>query len=200
MIYKQTTRRVVSDLFGSEPIAGIKKATQAASGAAGTASGNAGTYGKNAADIGDLLVPTLKNDVNNAPGFTPEQTNDQLVAAQEGAGGTNASIVGEAGLQAARGRNVGSTAGVLDEAARIKSRTNAGAGLEVANQNAMLKQQQRDQALKQLQGLYGTDVTAQTQNEGLVPEDINAWANANKTGWLQNTEGILDTINGLKKV
>lgn len=176
--YKRTTRRVNSDpLFGTEPIAGIKPAKQA-SNAAGTASSNAGGYGTTAAGIGDLLVPTLKGDVNNAPGFSPEDVNNQLVAGEEGAGGTNAAIAGEAGLKAARSRNVGSTAGVLDEAARIKSRTNAGVGLDVANQNAMLKQQQRASALKQLQGLYGTDVSAQTQNEGLVPEDIDAWAKA----------------------
>ena len=199
MTFNHTSRRVDRDpLFGTQPIAGIKKATGAAQSAAGTAAKTGGTYGEEASDIGSTLVPTLKQDVNNAPGFTPEQQNAQLVAGEQGLGGATSSIAGEAGLRAVRSRNVGSTAGVLDEAAREKMRQSSTVGLDVAQKQAELQQAQRAQALKQLQGLFGTDVEAGLKAQSLVPEDINAWANANKTGWLQDTEGVLNTLKGGK--
>lgn len=195
MEFKTTSRRVASDpLFGSWPIAGIKAATGAAQGAAKTAAGTGAKYGSAADTVGSTLVPTLTKDVTNPQGFTPEQTNAMLVKGAEGAGGAASGIAGEAGLRAARSRNTGALSGVLDEAAREKMRTSAGVGLDVATKNAMLQQQQREQALKQLQGLYGTDVEAGLKAQGLVPEDINAWANANKTGWVQNVD---DTIASL---
>jgi hypothetical protein len=200
MRYRTTSRRVKSDpLFGTQPIAGIKKATGAAQSAAGTAAKTGAQYGEQATDIGSTLVPQLKRDVSNAPGFTPEQVNAQLVAGEQGLGGATSGLAGEAGLRAVRSRNVGSTAGTLDELAREKMRTSSGIGLSVANRQAELQQQQREQALKQLQGLYGTDVEAGLKAQGLVPEDINAWANANKTGWLQDVESGIDTGGNLLK-
>src|SRR6516164_3538486 len=79
-------------------------------------------------------------------------------------------------------------------AAREKMRTSAGVGLDVATKDAMLKAQQRAGALKQLEGLYGTDVGAQLKAQSLVPEDIDAWAKANQTGWMQNTAMMIDAL------
>ena len=79
-------------------------------------------------------------------------------------------------------------------------RTSSGIGLDIAQKQADLQQQQRAQALKQLQGLYGTDVEAGLKAQSLVPEDINAWANANKTGWQQNVEDAIKTAQGFGKV
>jgi hypothetical protein len=196
MNFKRTTRRVLEDpLYGTQPIAGIKKATGAAQTAAGTAAKTGADYGGTAADIGGMLVPQLKADVTNAPGLGTGTTNAMLVQGLEGAGGAASGIVGQEGLRAARSRNVGGSAGVLDEAAREKMRTSAGVGLDVATKNAMVQQQQRASALKQLEGLYGTDVGAQLKAQSLVPEDIDAWAKANQTGWVQNVD---QTIAALK--
>jgi hypothetical protein len=117
-----------------------------------------------------------------------------LVQGLGGAGGAASGIAGQAGLAAARTRNVGGQAGILDEAAREKMRTSAGVGLDVATKNAMLQQQQRASALKQLEGLYGTDVGAQLKAQSLVPEDIDAWSKANQTGWMQNTAMMIDAL------
>ena len=75
-------------------------------------------------------------------------------------------------------------------------RTSAGVGLDIATKNAMLQQQQRASALKQLEGLYGTNVGAQLKAQSLVPEDIDAWAKANQTGWLQNVDATIQAISG----
>jgi hypothetical protein len=195
MTFRRTTRRVLDDpLYGTQPIAGIKKATGAAQNAASTAAQTGGQYGAGAQDIGGMLVPTLKADVTNAPGLGETGRNAMLGTGLGAAGGAASGIVGEEGLRAARSRNVGGSAGVLDEAAREKMRTSAGVGLDVATKDAMLKAQQRAGALKQLEGLYGTDVGAQLKAQSLVPEDIDAWAKANQTGWVQNTAMMIDAL------
>jgi hypothetical protein len=48
--------------------------------------------------------------------------------------------------------------------------------------------------LSGLEGLYGEDVNANLKAQSLVPEDINAWGNAGKTGWLQNTLAVINTL------
>jgi hypothetical protein len=193
----KTTRRVRWDpeTGASEPIAGIKAATQAASQAAKTAAQTGAGYGEQAGGIGGMLVPQLEADVRNPQGFSPSQSNAMLVQGLEGAGGAASGIAGEEGLRAARSRNVGGSAGVLDEAAREKTRASAGVGLDVATKNAMLQQQQRANALKQLESLYGTDVGAQLKAQSLVPEDIDAWSKANQTGWMQNTAMMIQALS-----
>lgn len=177
-----------------EPASFIKKATGAAQSAAGTAEQTAGGYAQGAQDIGATLVPQRKADVTNPQGFGTAATNAMLVQGLEGAGGAASGIAGQEGLRAARSRNVGGSAGVLDEAAREKMRTSAGVGLDVATKNAMLQQEQRASALKQLEGMYGTDVGAQLKAQSLVPEDIDAWAKANQTGWVQNVDQTLAAL------
>src|SRR6516164_8327201 len=117
-MYRQTTLRGMRDPeTGSfEPVSSIKKATGAAQNAASTG----------AQDIGGMLVPTLKADVTNAPGLGETGRNAMLGTGLGAAGGAASGIVGEEGLRAARSRNVGGSAGVLDEAAREKMRTSAG--------------------------------------------------------------------------
>src|SRR5215472_10611295 len=192
-----TTRRVISDLYGSQDIAGIGAATGAASNAATTAAQTGAAYGQQAGTLGGMLVPTLQGDVMNAPGFSAAQQNAMLTEGLEGAGGAASGLVGQAALAGARSRNVGAgTTGALDEVAREKMRTSAGVGLDVATKNAMLQQQQRASALKQLEGIYGTQVGAALKAQSLVPEDIDAWAKAKQTGWVQNVTGVLSALQG----
>lgn len=196
MNFKRTTRRVISDpLFGIIEIAGIKKATGAAQSAAGTAAQTGSQYGQQAADVGGFITPTLMGDVRNAPGLGQSTVNAMLEEGLGTAGGAASGIAGQAGLQAARSRNVGAATGALDEAAREKMRTSAGVGLDVATKNAMVQQQQRQSALGQLENLYGTDVGAQLKAQSLVPEDIDAWARANQTGWVQNVDQTIAALN-----
>lgn len=198
--YRRTTRRVIEDpLFGTQPIAGIGAATGMAQSAASTAAQAGGQYGALGTDIGSLLVPQLQADVNNPQGFSPSQTNAMLVQGLGGAGGATSSILGQAGLAGARSRNVGAGTGVMDEAMREKMRTSAGVGLDVATKNAMLQQQQRQSALKQLEGLYGTNVGASLKAQELVPQDIDAWAKANQTGWVQNVDQTIGAVADLGK-
>jgi hypothetical protein len=197
----KTTRRVLYDPMtgGTEPIAGIKKAEKAAQGAAQTATGTAGGYGNAAADIGSSLVPYEKQQLAHPTGINPTDINSMLVAGEQGAGGANAGITGQANLTAARTHNTGALSGVLDQAAREKTKALSSNALNVQNENTRTKLGQQSEAAKALSGLYGTDVGAQLKAEGLVPEDINSWVNAGKSGWLQNTLGTIDTLTGAAK-
>ena len=164
----------------------IKAATKAAQGAATTAGATGADYGQQASGIGGTLTPALTQEATHPTGINPTDLNSMLVAGQQGAGGATAGVAGQAGLTAARTRNSGALSGVLDQAARTKQQANSGAALGVQGLNAQTKLKQQQEGLSGLEGLYGTDVNAGLKAQGLVPEDINSWANANKTGWLQN--------------
>jgi hypothetical protein len=154
--------------------------------AADNANTTAGTFGAGAQGIGGALVPQLQKMAANPQGFTPTQQNNMLVAGEQGAGGANAGITGQAGLQAASTHNSGALSGVLDSAARSKQQTLSQNALGVANQNANLQNQQEQSALKGLEGLYGTDVNADINAQKLVPEDLSAANAASQTGAQQN--------------
>lgn len=163
-----------------------KQAKGMAKNAANTATATAGGYGSAATDISSKLVPTLTQEATNPQGFMPQDLNAMLVKGEEGAGGAAGSLMGEAGLRAVRSRNTGALSGVMGEISRDKTRALGQNALGVQTMNAEEKQRQRSEGLHGLEGVYGTDVGAQLKAEGLVPEDINAMLNANKTGWGKN--------------
>lgn len=151
-----------------------------------TAASTASGLGSQATNISGSLVPQLQKQATNPTGYTPTQQNNMLVAGEQGAGGANAGITGQAGLQASRTHNSGALSGVLDSAARSKQQTLSQNALGVQNKQADLQNQQQQSALKQLGGLYGEDVNADINAQKLVPEDINAANAASQTGAQQN--------------
>ena len=164
-----------------------------------TAGLNAAGYGAQASAIGAPLTKTLQSDVNNPIGFTPTETNNMLVAGEQGAGGAAGGIAGAAGLNAMRTRNSGALSGVLDQNARIKQQQLSQNALGVQNESAKLAQAKRASALGGLQGLYGTDVGAQMKSMGIQNEDINSQIEAGKSGWLQNVEGVGNMLGNMAK-
>jgi hypothetical protein len=161
-----------------------------------TAASTAAGYSNSANQIGSSLIPGLEREANTPEGFTPEEMNNMLVAGEQGAGGTESSVVGQAGLNVARTRNSAGMSNVLDEAARDKMRTNSGNALEVQNESAKLGQEKQMSAQKQLQGLYGTDVSANLEAQGLIPKDVAAEAQAGQSGWFQNMTQLLSSLQG----
>ena len=77
------------------------------------------------------------------------------------------------------------------------SAANASEKIAAANEQAKLGQQQ--QGAEGLGGMYKTDTSGMLSAMGQVAPDVNAETNANKTGWLQNTLAILNTIAGAGK-
>ena len=163
---------------------------------AGTAGDVATGYGSTAAGIGSSIIPGLEREAQNPQGFTPVQKNNMLVASQEGVGGASSGITGQANLAAARTRNAGGFARALDEAARQKGRQLSTNALGVQNEDARVALQRQQDAQHQLAGLYGVNTSDQLHAMGLQNEDLNTALKAGQEGWLQQGEGLLNTLSG----
>lgn len=174
----------------------MRDAANAAQNAASTAATTAGGYGAQAGGIGANLVPFLTRQMTNPQGYSQGDIGARLTSAMAGAGGATAGLTGAAGKMASTTRNLMGFSAALDSAARQRDKSVAGVGEKIAADNADVKLKQQQEAANSLSGLYGTDVRAQTENAGQVAPDINSEVNANKTGWLQNLEGIMNTISG----
>jgi hypothetical protein len=193
----RTSRRVLRDELGfSEPFAGDKKARGQGLGAAQTASGTAAGYGGAAQGVASTLVPEYTQEAKNPTGINPTDLNAMQVASQTGAGGAAGALMGTATDQAARSRNSGALAGTLDQIARNKTQAAAGGNLAIQNMNTQEKLRQKQEGLKGLEGLYGTDVGAQLQAEGIVPKDLEAVAKADESGWQQDLQGWMKALSG----
>jgi len=165
--------------------------------AATAAQAGAGGYGSSASSIAGNLIPTLNYQASGNAGLTPQQKNNLLVAGQQGSGGGAGALAGSAALTAARTRNSGALSGTTDAIARAKLQADSGAGLGVENESTNIALQRQKQAEQQLQGLYGTDVSAQMSELGLGNQDLQTQLKAGQQGWLQNTEGALGTVGNL---
>lgn len=165
---------------------------------AGTAAKQAGTtatnLGSEASSEKSAILPGLEREAANPTGYTPTQMNDQLVAGEQGAGGANSSISGEAALRAGRTRNSAGFGSVLDEAARDKTRQLSENALNIKGKSADLGQKKQMFAQSQIGNMYGTDTHAMLSAMGLIPEDIKAGAAADSTGWVQNFAQIMNAL------
>ena len=166
---------------------GVNNANSAFQGAQNTASG----LGANANNIGANLTPFLTQEMLHPQGYSQGDTSAMLASAEGGAGGTNAGLVGEANKEAATTRNAGGFQAALDDAARQRSKAAAGASEGIAAQNANLKQQQMQEGAAGLGKLYGEDTSGMLDAMGQESRDIDAATQANNTGWLQQTMGVL---------
>lgn len=175
----------------------MRSATTQAGKAATTAANTGTQLGAEASGIGSTLTPFLTSELEHPQGYSQQDMSSMLSAAEGGAGGADAGIVGQANQQAATSRNAGGFQAVLDDAARQRAKAAAGASEGIAAQNAGLKQQQQQDAAKQLQGMYGTDTSGMLDATGQEANDINAETNAAKSGWLQNAEGVLGTLGSV---
>lgn len=174
------------------PLALCDRAAQAAAKTnMNSANGVAGQASQNAGQDRGTLFPTLRNDINNPTGFTPNQVNQNLTAAEQGAGGATGSLAGAQGLKANVTRNSSATAGVGDALARARAMAASKATGDITAESNKLGQMKRQSALSGLEGLYGTDNSDSLKAMGLSTDAINSEVNAGKSGWLQNMD---DTI------
>lgn len=159
------------------------------------AQGTSAGFGAQAQQISSSMLPTLERQAQGqGTGLTPLQRNQAMVSSQEATGGTNAGLKGEANLASARTRSAGGFSAALDEAARQKMRQQATATQNVNTESTALANQQQQNALRQLQGLYGTNTSGQLQAMGLENQDLATQLAANRQGWLQNTEQGVNTL------
>jgi hypothetical protein len=174
----------------------MRSAVDQASKAATNAGNTSANLGAEASGIGSTLTPFLTSELEHPQGYSQGDTSAMLSAGMGAAGGANAGIVGEAAQRAGASRNAGGFQAALDDAARQRMKANAGTAEGIAASNAGVKLGQQQDAARGLQGMYGTDTSGMLQASGQIAPDVNAEVNADKTGWLQNAQGLLGT--GLK--
>lgn len=142
-------------------------------GNSGTANGLATGYNNGAAATGSILTPTLNRMVTAPAGYGAQTVNNMTTAATQGAGGGAAATVGGALQRAAATNNAGGAAPVTSQAGRDASVQLSDAALGIQNQDAQLKEQQREQGIQGLTGMYSTDVGAGENAIGLSNQSLN---------------------------
>lgn len=164
-----------------------------------TAGSTAGGYGAQGQQISSSIVPGLERDANTPTGYTAQQKQDSLTSGAESTGGANAAANATARLTATRTGNAGGFADALQNVARSRMQANSANSRDVNLSSADLAQQKQQQARSALAGLYGVDTSNQLKAMGVQNEDLDTQLKAKQQGWLQNTEGVINTINNSAK-
>jgi len=168
---------------------------------------------------GDLnsILSTIDTGSADANRIIDQGTSAANTADQQSIGGATAGALGLGNLQAARSGNAGAFQPAEDEAVRSGERQLSQNALGVqenaANQklgvsqrgtaaktaaeqeNALLRNNQRAQALSELGGLYGTGMNASLNALGLSNQAINAATSADQAttqGWMAPFQAIGD--------
>lgn len=165
---------------------------QAASGAAASGS----MFGNLASQAYGPLFSFLKGELGAQHTFTPQQQGEMMTAGAAGAGGAASALTGNAELRTARTRNSAGLTGLEDAIARSKEQAMAKQGENIAAKDAMLTEQNKQNAARGMEGLYGTDTSAMLRSMGLIPEDVNAETNAGNSGWFQNMTKLIGAFGG----
>jgi hypothetical protein len=171
----------------------MRSAVNQASNAYNQANNTSATLGGEAQGIGANLTPFLTQEMLHPQGLGQQGITAETSAALGGAGGAMSAFNGEAAQRAGASRNAGGFQAALDDASRQRMKAAAGSSEGIQANNENLKQTQQQEGAKGLQGMYGTDTSGMLESQGQEANDINAETNADKSGWLQNTLGILNT-------
>ena len=175
----------------------MRSAVNQASDAYNQANNTSATLGGEAQGIGANLTPFLTQEMLHPQGIGQQGITAETSAALGGAGGAMSAFNGEAAQRAGASRNAGGFQAALDDASRQRMKAAAGSSEGIQAQNENLKQTQQQEGAKGLQGMYGTDTSGMLESQGQEANDINAEANADKSGWLQNAMGLTNSASGL---
>lgn len=124
------------------------------------------------------VAPELTAMATHPMGFNPSDLAQMKTEAMQTAGGSNAGAVGQGALLASRTRNAGTADAAISQAARNAGETLSDTGLKINSENARLKEAQRNEGLRGLEGLYGTDIAGANNALGEVARNAEADAAA----------------------
>ena len=153
--------------LGANPTAGAFKSL------AGTEATTAGQLGSNASTEGAQLNPFFTQEMNAKHSLDPNQQNELLTTAEAGAGGAFGGAEGMINANAARTGNATTLTKSLDEMAREKAKSAAGASEGIAAQDITGAKALNQQGAAGLQGLYGTNVSGQLGAMKQADEDVS---------------------------
>jgi len=156
----------------------------------------AGQFGSQAGTEGAQLNPFLTQEMKAQHGLTPGQQNEMLTASEAGAGGALGGL--GAGIQnnASRTGNATGVGKTLDEMARDRAKSAAGASEGIAASDVMGAKQMNQQGAAGMQGLYGTNVAGQLNSMKQQGQDISSAASMTASPFadLANVAGLGATI------
>jgi hypothetical protein len=153
----------------------------------------------NSSALYNSLFPQFTAEATNPQGFTPGEQASMSTAAQQSVGGSTAGAVGQGNLEAARTRNSGGLRTALDSAVRSGQQTLSQDALGVQNENALLKESNRQAGLQGLSSLYGSNQSGMLSALGLGNQATNAGTAAGQSGWFQNMTSLIGALGGAAK-
>jgi hypothetical protein len=170
---------------------------KSATGTAQTSTNTSGTLGSNAQSINSVVTPELKQMATNPTGIAPTDVNAMKVGAAQTAGAATAAGNEAATLRAERSGNTAGTATAEDANARNRAKILADTNLSITGKNADVKQNQQQNALKELSQLYGTNVSGSNAATGnalsaeKMEETSPTWLTDLQTGMGTAEQGAL---------
>lgn len=159
---------------------GVKKDLFANSGTASNLSNN---LTANAANVYGSLEPTLAAEAAHPSGFTPAQKAIQNTAAQQSAGGSTASAIGQGRLYAARTRNAGGAKSAIGSGVRNAGENLSNAAVGTEAKSAELAQHKQQMGLQGLQGLNSTELSSGLGALGLSNQALDYAGKTPPTFW-----------------
>lgn len=170
-----------------------RSAQAASTRARDTATTAEGAYGAQAGSIYGDLVPTANRWLTTPPGMSAQDLAMMGGAAGSKAAGVTGALQENARLRAMRSRNLAGLGGQQDAIAQAAARAQGQDIQDILGANAKLKEQQRQEAMRTLGGLYGESVRGQLGEGANVSRDIANQIEAGKSGWFQNMLGLMNT-------
>ena len=128
-----------------------------------------------AGDIASSELPFLQNELTNPQGFGQQTLNQMQTSSGQATAGALGAGKEAAELNASRTGNTAAIPGVIDATTRSGMQQQSNNALDIAQKNALLKQQQQQEGAAGLEKMYGTDVSAALQALGLSNQSIGEW-------------------------
>ena len=160
----------------------------------------ADTLNKRGAGDYSTIDPFLTNELTNPKGFGADTIAQMLTQGGEAVSGATGAAKEAATLNASRTGNAAAIPGIIDATARNAMKQGSDNALNVNIKNALLKNEQQQDAAKGLEGLYGEDVGSALKAMGLQNESLGEGTNASnaanqaKLGWYKAITGTGEDI------
>jgi hypothetical protein len=161
----------------------MARGSDQARGAATAAQNLSNQYAGNAQSGFNTLMPELQTEAAHPAGFNPVDLARMNTGAQQTAGGSNAGAVGQGALLGARTKNPGAAPAAIAESTRESGQQLSKNALGIQTANARLREEQRQEGMKGLQGLTGLETGAGINALGEVAPNVNADVNAKNASW-----------------
>jgi hypothetical protein len=162
---------------------------------AGAASSQEGQFTNSMGQDSNAIMPELQKEIGKPEGYTPGQMAGMNTASQQAAGGSQAGAITQGSLASGRTRNAGGYGAAIADSGASAGRGLAQRALGVQTENAQLAQSKQQNALKEVGGLYGTNV----QGLNDMYKNANDSLNTNLAADKQNQENMTQDIStGMK--